>query len=607
MRTRKICLVGMGPRGLAVLERLCANHDGENELVLHLVDPFPPGSGRIWREQQSPHLLMNTVTAQVSQFTDESVNCAGPIRPGPSLHGWMDSRAAGADQGHRGPDEYSSRRLYGRYLRWAFERVVSGAPDTVRVNVHRATAVALEDGSDGQCVTLDNGDRLPDMDAVVLSLGHLDTELTGDERELADFAESHGLRYFPPGNPADFDLDGIDAGEAVAVRGLGLAFFDVLALVTEGRGGRFTPLDKGLRYEPSGREPVLYAGAHHGIPDYTRGRNQKGAAGKHNPRFLTASAAHRIREAPESTFRQDVWPLLDAEVRMVYYVALVTQRHGPAVASEFQEEYFSAPDDSGILRRYGVTESDEWSWENVGRPWRSRDFPERADFNHWLLDHLRKDIDRAEVGNIDDPIKTALDVIRDLHGEIRLAIDLSGVTGSSYRDEVVHWFTPLSTLFSAGPPPLRVEQMVALIECGLLQVVGPEPEVRTDPQGGCFTVRSTMIPGRPTPTTALIEARIPKPDLPHSANPLLRSLLDAGKCRPYRIPDASGAYESGGLDVTPRPFRMIDAAGVPHPNRFAYGPPIESVSWSLNETIRPGVGSAILENADAIARAALFC
>lgn len=94
-----ICLVGAGPRGLAVLERLCANHAGENELVIHVVDPFAPGSGRIWREQQSPQLLMNTVSSQVSQFTDESIDCSGPIRPGPSLHGWLQSHDSDADQG----------------------------------------------------------------------------------------------------------------------------------------------------------------------------------------------------------------------------------------------------------------------------------------------------------------------------------------------------------------------------------------------------------------------------------------------------------------------------------------------------------------------------
>ena len=45
--TRAIALVGAGPRGLSVLERLCANQPGllaESALDVHLIDPWPPGA-----------------------------------------------------------------------------------------------------------------------------------------------------------------------------------------------------------------------------------------------------------------------------------------------------------------------------------------------------------------------------------------------------------------------------------------------------------------------------------------------------------------------------------------------------------------------------------
>ena len=31
---------------------------------------------------------MNTVASQVTLYTDDSVDCEGPIRPGPSLYAW---------------------------------------------------------------------------------------------------------------------------------------------------------------------------------------------------------------------------------------------------------------------------------------------------------------------------------------------------------------------------------------------------------------------------------------------------------------------------------------------------------------------------------------
>ena len=83
-----VALVGAGPRGTSVLERLCASAPEllppGAHLTVHVIDPSPPGPGRVWRPTQSPDLLMNTVASQVTLFTDESVDCAGPIRRGPS-------------------------------------------------------------------------------------------------------------------------------------------------------------------------------------------------------------------------------------------------------------------------------------------------------------------------------------------------------------------------------------------------------------------------------------------------------------------------------------------------------------------------------------------
>lgn len=610
--TRAVCVVGAGPRGLAVLERLCANHSGAERLTVHVVDPHPPGPGRVWRTEQSHHLLMNTVTSQVSQFTDGSVRCAGPVRPGPSLYDWL---LRGADEGRRwpgterpGPDDYPSRTQYGRYLEWVFGRVVALAPHTVRVVVHRATAVALDGDAHGQCVTLDDGARLTGLDAVVLALGHGPVEPDAQQREFARFADRGGLRYVPPANPADVDLDAIASGESVGIRGLGLAFFDVLALLTEGRGGKYVPSGAGLQYLPSGQEPVLWAGSRRGVPYHARGENQKGPAGRHEPLFLTPEAIELVRAAPRATFGRHVWPLLDAEVRAVYHHALVAARSGAAAAERFLVAYRGCQEAERprLLRRWGVSAADEWDWSRVERPWGRRTFADREDFNRWLLRHLRDDARHARGGNVDDPLKAALDVLRDLRNEVRSAIDHGGVTGASYRDEVAGWFTPLNAYLSIGPPRSRVEEMAALIDCGLLRVTGPGARVRTDPVRGAFVIGSPAVPGSDARTTTLIEARIPDVDLRRSGNPLLRHLRTTGQCRPYRIPDGAGGWESGGLDVTTRPYRVVDAAGTAHPRRFAYGVPTEYVHWATAAGIRPGVGSVILEDADAISRAVLF-
>ena len=63
-----IAIVGAGPRGAGLLERLAASapelHPGP--LTVHLVDPYPAGAGRIWRHDQSPLLAMNSMAADVT-------------------------------------------------------------------------------------------------------------------------------------------------------------------------------------------------------------------------------------------------------------------------------------------------------------------------------------------------------------------------------------------------------------------------------------------------------------------------------------------------------------------------------------------------------------
>ena len=108
MPTSTIVIVGAGPRGTGLLERLAVgapelHPDG---LDVHLVDPYPPGAGRIWRHAQSPLLAMNSMAADVTMYTDESVVCEGPIAPGPSFWDWAQT---GPDVGPELADELAAR------------------------------------------------------------------------------------------------------------------------------------------------------------------------------------------------------------------------------------------------------------------------------------------------------------------------------------------------------------------------------------------------------------------------------------------------------------------------------------------------------------------
>jgi uncharacterized NAD(P)/FAD-binding protein YdhS len=555
---------------------------------------------------------MNTVASQVTLFTDDSVDCSGPVRPGPSLHEW----AGGA----LGPDAYPTRAQYGRYLEWVFARTVREAPPGVRVETHPARAVRLDDAPDGrQRLTLDDGRVLSGLSAVVLVQGHLPVVADPAVRRHSAYAERHGLRHLPPANPADVDLSAVSPGEPVLLRGLGLNFFDHTALLTTGRGGRFVPDGERLRYLPSGREPRLYAGSRRGVPYQARGDNAKGPYGRHVPRVLTDEVIARFRKRADSgeapDFLAEIWPLVAKEVETVYYelvvgeaefgatggtVAFGAREFGPlAFRDRFLATAHGSAEEAGLLDEFGVAAADRWSWDRIARPYAGRVFTHPGAWREWLLGHLREDAAHAALGNVAGPLKAAQDVLRDLRNELRQIVDHGGIAGASRRDHLDRWYTPLNAFLSIGPPRRRVEELAALVAAGVVEVLGPRLEVREE--DGAWVAHSPEVPGSAARVTTLIEARLPEPDLRRTADELLARLLRTGQCRPHIV----DGHETGGLDVTRRPYRLIDRQGRPHARRFAFGVPTEGVHWVTAAGARPGVDSVTLSDADAVARSAL--
>nr|WP_198151732.1 FAD/NAD(P)-binding protein [Kibdelosporangium sp. MJ126-NF4]CEL18576.1 Nitrogen regulatory protein P-II [Kibdelosporangium sp. MJ126-NF4]CTQ98060.1 Nitrogen regulatory protein P-II [Kibdelosporangium sp. MJ126-NF4] len=626
----EIAVVGAGPRGLSVLERLCANEriaPSHPAVTVHVVDPVDAGPGAVWRTDQSRHLLTNTVASQISVYTDDSVTMDGPVEQGPSLYEWASSLALLGPLGDiddeiltearaLGPDDYPTRALYGRYLQHAFERVVANAPSHMTIHVHRSHAVAIADthGVVGgpQGIRLRNGTRLNQLDAVVLAQGHVPAKLTPREARTASLARIYYLTYLTPANPADVDLGGIDPGETVLLRGLGLNFFDYLALLTVGRGGTFRREGERLRYEASGREPRLFACSRRGVPYHARGENQKGAFGRYVPRLLTPEMITRLRERAGRgdwvRLDKDLWPVIAKEIESLYYGTWLTAAGRDDERSSFVCQYLSAgpKQQARLLDTIGVPLSERWDWDRIARPYAGVRFTDRAHFHGWLLDYLANDVREAKAGNVSGPLKAALDALRDLRNEIRLVVDHGGLEGQSYRDHLQGWYTPLNAYLSIGPPVSRIEEMIALVDAGVLELTGPGTQVAIDMAEPAFVAASPLVPGPQVRAQVLIEARLPEPDLRRTEDPLLRHMLDTDQCRPFSIPTAGGGlYETGGLAVTARPNRVIDAQGNTHPRRFAYGVPTEAVHWVTAAGIRPGVDSMTVGDSDAIARAVL--
>jgi hypothetical protein len=297
--------------------------------------------------------------------------------------------------------------------------------------------------------------------------------------------------------------------------------------------------------------------------------------------------------------------LISNEVEFSYVAALLAQR-GRQLTSDDETPLIEAMSQNPERKRrqleiLGVAESERWDWASVLNPCRHADLSSYTSYQAWLLDYLRDDRAQAADGNLDNPLKCAVDTLRDLRNEVRQVIDHGGILASSYRDHVNGWYTPLNAFLSIGPPMSRIEQLIALIEAGVVHVVGPDFVVDTDPSG-VFTAYSPLIPDSRFDARSLIEARLPDARVWNIDDPLLRSLIELGIAREHRLRQGHVEYRTGSIDVTALPYRVVSADGVTQCSLLAFGVPTEGVHWATAAGVRPGLGSVILTDADAIAR-----
>ncbi len=615
-----LVVVGAGPRGTGLLERIAANAPAllgpGVELDIHLVDPHPPGGGRIWRYAQSPLLRMNSMAEDVTMFTDERTTMDGPVRPGPSLAEWAADPAAhppyrpaedeevAAELRALAPTDFPTRRAQGGYLDWVLRRAAGELPDNVRLFVHQDTVRKLTGGPDGpQRVHLSGTVLLADR--VVLALGHLDSAPGPETAGPRAFAARHGRTYQPPAFTADADLSGLAPGERVVVRGLGLAFVDLVALLTEGRGGRFTPRPGGgLRYHPSGREPVLYAGSRRGVPYHAKTGYRLQGPLPPFPRYFGPGL-----ELPDGQvdFRRDLWPAMAKEIGFGYYHELF-HGHPERTAlpwAEFLAAYdrhpWDGPERAALVAAAVPDPEDRLDLERLDRPLTGLRVGSPAELQQHLRAHLRADLARrsdlrhsADLG--------AFYALLSLYGHLVHLLPAHPLTARSTAAHLDGWWGGFFSFYASGPPGFRLEQLLALSDAGLLHFLGPDLRVDLDEEHGTFRASSPALPGHHVHGTALVDAFLPRHALDRTGDPLLRQLLRDGRIDEERLTDPDGHAYRSGLVRTDPDARLVDPAlgHRPHPRRTALGAP--TTTRAPAAFARPRTDAPSFRQNDAVAR-----
>ncbi|OED42999.1 hypothetical protein ACH42_11310 [Endozoicomonas sp. (ex Bugula neritina AB1)] len=585
MNTSTVAIIGVGPRGLSILERIIAYslENRKRSIHIYLYDPNTPGSG-CHDINQPEHLLVNTVAEQITQFSDPSIENSGSIIDGPSFYEWLSNQTKFEKSlGTVNPNAYYSRSLFGKYLNWVFNYLIELAPNNITIDFHQEKIINIDKCDSSGNWTLHTKNNSQNVNFFFLTTGHTHPEENKNERRTLI------------NNPYPISkLEHISSKSLVAIEGMGLTFFDIVSHFTIGRGGVYKKSDKTkrLEYIKSGYEPKIIAYSRSGLPLSARAMNQKGVSGQYQAHFLTSEKVSKIKNQQNVSFMSDVLPSLLLDMQYAYYYAYIRERKGYIEAKRFCTKFKFLPQDKRTyLIESNIPEEDRFSWSRLSQPIPVSALEAPEKFKFWFENYLSIDLSEAENGNLSSPIKASCDVLRDLRDNIRSLIDFGRLSESSQR-----WlytdFIPVMNRIAVGPPKERIEEMIALLNAGVLECnLGPGATGHYDENNNIYEIRSSVWPEYSFSADILIKARIPMHSPKDDSSPLMKSLLKKGYARLFY----NGRFHPGGLEVDEE-LNLIDANGQSLSNAWALGMPSEGVKFYTFIVPRPGVNStAILD------------
>jgi uncharacterized NAD(P)/FAD-binding protein YdhS len=606
--TRSVAIIGLGSRGLGVLERIVALAGTEEagQIIVHVVDPSCTGAG-VHDTSQPDYLLLNTTCGQVSMFPGPLSVGAATAASGPNLHEWALERglrlaADGFTVGPAGRElqatDFLPRRLLGEYLSWFYQQLKRRLPDHVRLVEHRSEAVDIDTGPAGLVITLADGAAVA-ADSAFLTTGYTPNASPPDPSTAAP-------RLITEPYPLPERLAAIAPGQTVAIGGFGLSAMDAVSCLTVGRGGRFRRDQGDIGYEPSGREPRIVMYSRSGVPCRARPLVTRFEV-SYDPLVFTPASVDALRDrrggpGTPLDFDADVMPLIRTEMRIAYRRAQA-RCAGPDAEQALVKELRSlAADPQGALGGrldeldavLGPFDAAAAFAGSAGL--RLDDGPA---YQRGFADTLRRDLGEGLLGFAWSPVKAALDIVRELRDTVRYVADFGGLTAASAAD-FYRFVVPLMNRAVVGPQWERHAELLALMSAGLVQVpLGPAPIMTRNGTGWTLSSTALAVPAR-RDVDWLLPAQVPLPAAEESASPLLRALAASGWIRR----SAPGSRQVPGLDVD-RDQHPLGADGTPHRRIWVLGPLCEGATFYNNLVPSPGVYSRPMADAHRCAAAML--
>lgn len=478
MKAVSITIVGLGPRGLCVLERILslAAHQPEQQVQIVVVNKGMPGRG-VHGQFLSDRFLLNTVAGLLTLIP------GGEFKPS-LLNGtfadflpWLNQKGISADAG-----AYVPRSQFGAYCHELYQRLLELCPSNCQVEYIDDEAIDIQQAGQKE-VTCLLTQRKIFSDHVVVATGHM-LPVANSKEMIADIytAELSSLH--------------IPAGSTVGIQGFGLTAMDAIAELTRGRGGVF---DDGI-YKPSGNEPNIILFSRSGLPSRARPVDDGRATFAPTLRFneQAAMALRKRRGQAAINFMTEIYPLLAQDIAQ----AMLNREVPKQAAMELM---------NGLL------------WPEMSQK-------SSQEYGAAVVEFVKQDLYEAHMGISGSAVKRAVEVLMNVRDTIRIVVNYGGLTSASHSWFYNHFASAINRN-AIGPQHDRQEELLMLIDAGIVSTpLGPAPELQWAPKKRCWNVRSTVFD---TPVSfdldQLLQGFTSQPTLKKNTSALLGALVEGGR------------------------------------------------------------------------------
>ncbi len=531
----RIAVIGMGPRGTSLLERIITYVDklGRYEdIELFLFDKNNTFGSGCHNSELSEHLLVNTIAGQITMFFGEGMKDYGPIYEGKNFYEWHQENIDPETK----KSDYLTRRDLGEYLKY-FYFIQIERMNKLKIKYHELTENVVDVKEQNNNVVVYTNKKKYSVDSCVLSMGHQEKKIKSN------------LIYDQLLNTKI--IKSFTENKKIALQGMGLSAFDIISECTEGLGGRFEKnIDGTLNYIVSGKEPKIYMYSKTGLPLSGKAYNGNSEF-VYKSVYFNESAIDKLKEKHKQLdFEKHVLPLIKKEISYAYKMK-------------------SGKDDLDIEKFFKYEILNSKSTEEY-----------KEDF----MNHLSEDIKQCDLGKFDSPVKFCQDIIRDLRNIVRYAINEKGLTSESYKQFIEKWH-PIFTKICVGPPSIRLKQLEALIKAEICSIdFGKKPIVTCKDKiklESSFENENNSIE-----VDYLIKGRIPNINFNNSEDLLINNITQE-----YSLFQRKD-FVHGGLEID-KNYRIISKDGTISENLYALGLSTEGSNFFTLILGRPYMFSSV--------------